>query len=377
MDTNTFGLETEISLGFVITQRVFLRMLETTYVVVPAKDVIPILANFQIQASPTSMRVVTTNLEISMICATKAVAVSQAGEAFFPARRMMEIIKECNEDISVVVENQIATITSDQTTWTLKLSSGIGFPAVQKISDLVIKEIDAANFSRAINTVKYAASLMKSSMMMLCIENEKIIACDGVRLHQAYIRDFPFNLQIPIDAVDDILKIMSNRETIKIGNSPAHIVIQAGSDVLIINKLAEEFPDVVSLILGPALRNKTILKVNVAELKSAIKAVRVNADLDSPAISLEISESGLILKSVGRYGTAQSGVDIKEFKGKFRTLVFNHRMLMQALGSCESVVCEIRLAEVDRNKKLPILIVDEISGSTAVLQQMISATLEN
>lgn len=383
MDLNTFGLdqaEKSITLRIDILKKVFLPMLEKAAIVVPNADVIPVLANFQIQASEAAVRVVTTNLKLFMLCATKNVEVSIPGIAFFPVKRFLEVIKECDEEIRISVANQEAEIQSGRTIWTLKLHSGIGYPALPSISDLLIKEVDKNPFLKAVQNTEYAASRTpaKSSMMMLHIEKEKIVAYDGVRLQQFALKGFPFDVDIPVDSVNDLLKLIDKSElsTIRIGEASNHLVIQAGSDMLIINKLSEKFPDIQSLVLGPALRNAHTVKVATKALIEAIKDVRVLADKESPAIALCVEEQGLSVRSLDRFGNmASTMVDLEALAAR-RKIVVNHKMLMEMLGVYEAPICHFQFPE--KSKYLaPILLTDPESGSISILQQMSSTILDS
>lgn len=383
MSVENLTQENPATLSFEMRKGDLLALLEKAAVVVPTKDIIPVLANFKIQCTAT-IKVTTSNLDLSMICASKDVSIEQPGIAFFPVRKFLEIVKECSSEISVQVYGQQATISSGRTTWTLKLHSGIGYPALPETSDLVLKEVDRTQLSLMLRRTKYAASMTpaKAALMMIAIEKEKMTACDGIRLHQVVIKGFPLDLQIPIEAVDDILKLIDGKlsfDEIKIGESTNHILLLAGSDVLIINKLAEVFPDVKTLMLGPALRNQRSIKIEIDSLITALKQVRTVADAEIPAVALVLWATMVTLKSLDRYQSeCHATVDVLEVGEKFcnATVILNHRMLMQTLRSLQGDIVELRFAEGAKNKKNPVLFKDA-HGSIAVLQQMSSSLLEN
>lgn len=383
MSVENLTQENPATLSFEMRKGDLLALLEKAAVVVPTKDIIPVLANFKIQCAAT-IKVTTSNLDLSMICASKEISIEQPGTAFFPVRKFLEIVKECSSEISVQVYGQQATISSGRTTWTLRLHSGIGYPALPETSDLTLKEVDRTQLSLMLRRTKYAASTTpaKAALMMIAIEKEKMTACDGIRLHQVVIKGFPLDLQIPIEAVDDILKLIDGKlsfDEIKIGESTNHILLLAGSDVLIINKLAEVFPDVKTLMLGPALRNQRSIKIEIDSLITALKQVRTVADAEIPAVALVLWATMVTLKSLDRYQSeCRATVDVLEVGEKFcnATVILNHRMLMQTLRSLQGDIVEMRFAEGAKNKKNPVLFKDA-HGSIAVLQQMSSSLLEN
>ncbi len=373
-------MESDSSLSFVIQRHKLFGLLDVSALMI-SRDIVPVLNNFKINVSETALRVVTTNLAMTAICTTTEVNVRIPGTAYFPVRKLLDIVKQCDIEISILVENQIATISSGSTVWTLKLSAGVGYPKIPDMSDLVIKEISTSDFMLAVGTVKYAAAAtttLARDMNAILIEKNVTAACDGIRMHRVSW-NAPFErVVLPLDAVDDIFKLVRSHSTMKFGTSETHLLFQAGSNVLIINKLSHDFPSVEGSLSGPAMRNKDMFSVKTEDLEDAVNAVRLSADPDLPAIVINVSSDVLTLAASGFYGSAVSSVNVKEFgnmetankKTQLKQLKLNHRFLLQALNAMDCEFVEFYIPD-DVKKKLPILINNTESGAFAVLSQMI------
>lgn len=241
------GPPSTASMHFETKKFVLQALLEKASSVLPQKDILPVLKNFQIQADPGRLRVVATDLELSVVSTSEMVLVATPGIAVFPGKKMLEIIKEADDSEMVVdVQDGVARITVGRTTWDLRLQDGSEYPPLPEVQDVTLHPVDRVKFLGAISAVRYAAATdtVRPSLMMIDVSGGKMTSCDGVRFQQADLlgkdgrqqgQEFPLDLQIPIGAVDDLVRLLRTTDLaeIGIGESDYHLVFRVGADVFL------------------------------------------------------------------------------------------------------------------------------------------------
>lgn len=361
---------------FTIKKFILQNMLEKAAHVISPRDVMPVLKNFQFEVNPGRLRVVASDLELSLIATTEIISVDQPGTAVFPTDKMLRIVREAQAgDAHILVRRQNASITVGPTTWNLKLQGGYDFPAMPEISDATFAVVDRAAFTGALHAVRYAAckEAERASLMMVDVTGGKMTACDGSRIQQAAIGELPFDFQIPIGAVDDLLKLLKGLDlaTISIGQSANHLIFKLGVDVFIANKLVAQFPPMEKQLLRPALENKHELTVDREDLVKAIRRVRITADSETSAIGLRIAPDRITVVARDKYGNdATETIDAGWSHGN-RTVVVNHQFLTEMLGGYDRKECSFWLGDDTKTRKTCLLLKDPHTGTVGLVQQML------
>jgi DNA polymerase-3 subunit beta len=362
-------------------------LLEKAARVVPQKDIMPVLKNFRFEVAapdggaPGSLRVIATDLELSILCSTEMIRVQAGGTCVFPAKRLLDILRTADEgEVSIVVAGGQATVEIAQTKWTLKLQSGDDYPELPDTNDVVFHTIDRVKFLAAVQAVRYAAAKdsTRASLMMIDVTEGKMTACDGVRFQQAQLgQDFPLSLQIPVGAIDDLLTILRATELdqVQVGESDHYLVFRVGTDVFVANKLMAEFPDVESLMLRPALANDRRLTIDRTELVDAIKRIRINADPETSALGLRLASGQLTVEAVDKFGNAATETLTAGWAGGDMLIVVNHVFLSEMLQMYDAPSCTFMLGTDTRSRKAPVLLRDEESGNVGIIQQMAASLL--
>ena len=86
-------------------------LLEKAAMALPTRDMTAILKNFQFQAFPDKVQVVATNLELAVVASSTLVKVNSTGVAVFPAKRLMDLVKEAEDgDVTITVQQDAVTI---------------------------------------------------------------------------------------------------------------------------------------------------------------------------------------------------------------------------------------------------------------------------
>lgn len=362
---------------FKITCRRFLlaALLDKASNVIPTKEVIKVLRNFQVEAKDNRLRIAASDLELSIICTTSMVKVDTPGRIVLPAKKMQEICRNASgEDVSIEVVDGTATVLCGRTSWTLKLDlDGDTYPPLPEDADVTLYEIDRGRLLGGLGSVRYAADASRPNMAMIDFTDGKFTATDGSRFQQAQLgEDFPLSIQIPIAAVDDLIKILRGMDMkdIQIGESENHLVFRTGTDTFIVNKLMSSFPDIESKFLGPAANNTDELHIGREELLAAIRRVRINADTDSSAVLLRLHSDTISLVAQDKGGNASTEDLAAGWKYPPRDVVVNHKFLTDMLNMYDGLVCKFYLGAATKTKKPPLMLRDEVTGLIGLVQEM-------
>jgi DNA polymerase III sliding clamp (beta) subunit (PCNA family) len=222
--------------------------------------------------------------------------------------------------------------------------------------------------------------------MQVLIRNGTVTACDGGRLHRVDLRAIgtTADLTIPTKVVDELLKALRNSdaEFLRMGYDDQHLVFRIEDDSIVAQRLLIPFPEVESLLLGPAFSNTNTLTVDRVELADSIKRVRVNADPDSAVILLSLlpgkkDDQGnlqwsLAIRAKDRQGNASQEVIGCQWvgNGKPQELAFNHHYLSDLLAVYDSETVIFRVGDDTKTLKTPLFLEDRALGFTAIVQQV-------
>lgn len=383
-DDNILGHASTARLRFQCKKFAFQALLEKASATMPNKDIIPVLKNFRVDVDETRIRVVATDLELATVCSSAMVVCDRPGTAVFPGKKMLDIIKEADDgDLVCDVVDGVATIHAGKATWSLRLQSGDDYPALPEVSEVALHQVDRVKFLGAVSAVRYAAADddTRPNLMMIDVNDGFMSACDGVRYQRADLigkdgraagEKFPLSLQIPIAAVNDLVKLLRTTDapTIGIGETDNHLVFGVGSDVFISSKLMAQFPDMETILLKPAMLNEDVLTVDRQDLIDAIRRVRITADPETSAIIIDIAAGQVTVRSVDKHhNTADEMIAAGWEKGE-RRIVVNHKFLYEMLQMADAKSCQFRLGADTKSRKSPLLLEDAENDSVGLVNQM-------
>lgn len=344
--------------------------------VVPAsQDSQQILKNFLFEVAPGSLRVTGSDLEMSILASSPSVVTESTASVVLPARRLRDLLREAPEcDITITVTGDKAHIAAGPVSWDLHLYPDKNdFPAMPDLAVVTWDSVDRAAFLAAVRAVRHAIGRdgARPPLMMVSIAEGKVTASDGVRFQRATL-EFPGTMQIPAAAVDHLLRIMGGSEssTVEVASEGNYLVFQVGSTVFLTHQLMARFPDMEKLMLRPALENKFELTCDRAALTEAVRRVAINADDATSAIGLRLKAGEVVVFSSDKsYNGAEQPVEAA-WSGPDRLVVLNHEFLAAMLAAWPSPSCTFRLGADTGKRKSLILLSDEKTGLTGIIQQL-------
>lgn len=379
VSTHSDTLISEIVSGtcFEIKREVLLSLLEKAITVVPSKDMVPVLTNFQFRVSENSLTVVASSLENSIVVSTDQVKVNVTGIEVFPARTLLNVIKEAVPGVSIYVEVTTSglVVVAGSFSVELKMMPGKDFPPFINVASVNFHEVNREAFISAIANTKYALPGKdysgQASLKMISVKGGKFTACDGSRFQQMRIDDFKLHLKLASAGIPALLKILasSDLELLEIGELDTRQVFRLGNTLFFMNKLGDVYPNVEQLWLRPALTNDQELLVSRKDLITAIKQVRIVADTNSNAIGLSISANAMKVQAKNTNNSADATI-VCEWKGAPRDIVVNYIHLAEMLKAYPKDNCKFLLGEDSKTRKAPILLKDDDTYAISTISQM-------
>lgn len=357
--------------AFSIERDHFWAMLERAGPALATSDVVPVLKNFFLKIESDRLTVVATDLAFACISSTPHVKVIHEGEITLPGAALRSLVHESDptQEIHLATSLGHANITSGEAVWTLQ-SSKDEYPKLPQASTELV-DVDAVQWRSALLSVRSAVSdsVMHPSLRMIDINEGRIRASDGFRIHQV-LHPFPFNVSIPSEAVAELVHILKGSVVpTQVGVTETHSVVRQGGDYFLIARPTTQFADLDGLLLQPALtNNRQRLTVDREPLIHAVRRVRVVADPDSSALRIDVKKDEIRLSTKDPTGNQASESLPALWSGNLISLNVNHSHLMNLLEIVEDSTITFYLGKRGHEGRSPILVKED--DRMAVLHQL-------
>ena len=224
---------------------------------------LPILKNIMISVGDEGISLVATNLELA-ITATISGKVIESGKITVPANLISGLIGNLQSDrLNFEAKGESLEIKTDNYNATIQGLSADDFPITPKIADHShYLEVKGIFLKEAIQQVVVASQLsdirpeLNNILFDFSIETLKLAATDGFRLAEKtlaanlFTTNFkdPFRILVPLKTAQEVLRITTNEDTVKIYHDENQILFETGS-VTLISRLSEgSFPDYTAII---------------------------------------------------------------------------------------------------------------------------------
>lgn len=356
-------------LSFSIERDHFWAMLDLAATALATSDIVPVLRNFFLEIEDNSLTIIATDLAFACISKTTNVKVEHEGFVCLPGRQLLGMVEasDSGSEFHLRMVDEACHITSGEADWVLQASKD-SYPApTQPQTELV--DVDASALREALRAVRSAVSdsAMHPSLQMIDINEGRIRASDGFRIHQV-LCDFPFNVAIPSEAVTELVRILKWRP-IQVGRTDSHLLIKQGSDSFLIARPATPFADLDALLLQPALtNNRQRLSIEREALIHAVKRMRVVADPDSYAMRIDVKKDEIRLSTKDPTGNQATETLPALWSGNLISLNVNHSHFMNLLEMSNETAITFYLGKRGHEGRSPILVKED--DRIAVLHQL-------
>ena len=313
--------------------------------IVERKNTIPALSNLLIESvGETTIRIVGTDLDVTIRCETEAENIKVPGSICVQARKLFDIVrllpdatvnfrKEENDWVTVKCENfrsKIAGLPRDS------------FPEVPTSKSAPIKlpaEIFKSFIDRTIFAITQEESryTLSGAKFILDKSGAKMVTTDGHRL--AYIARQDLGENAPSETLDaliprktlaELTKLTTSYEgEISFGADENHIYFEVGPRLLISRMLSGQFPNYEMVM--PKGNDKSVI-FDSTLLSQAIRRVALMADDRSHAIRFHLMPNQLQISSqTSEEGEARETV-ATEYSGDETEIGFNAQYLQDFLS---------------------------------------------
>jgi DNA polymerase-3 subunit beta len=355
--------------------------------IVEKRNTMPVLSHFLLDAGKEESYIIATDLGTALKESLKG-KVEQEGKICIPARKLFEIAREIEGDITLEASEDAGSagsgwlkVRSGSSTFRVACLPASEFPVWPAMEDVEEMTVDAKILLEMIEKTIYSAGesdtryTLNGLLFHTRPENRilTVVGTDGHRLAlinremRGEIKNEK-RLIIPRKAVSEIRKFLDGgEETVRISIGANHLLFTVGSGpaspgggVQFLTRLIEGTYPNYEQVIPPS--NERKMTVNRDAFNRALRRVSIMSRERANAVRFDIGESDsggslVISSSNPDIGEAKEEVPI-EYKGDTVVLGFNARYLLDVLGAMvsEKVVIELQ------DQLSPVLLMEEGNG---------------
>ncbi|MGB9596597.1 MAG: DNA polymerase III subunit beta [Candidatus Poribacteria bacterium] len=321
--------------------------------VAASRNTLPILSNVLLKTLGDRIHLAATDLEIGLKCLING-EIKEPGSITVPAKKISDIVRELPSvtDSNEPTKVRISTLSNDRVEIECERAKfrivGLPddeFPPLPEIGDDFLT-ISSWTLSQMIQKTIFAASTEETRHFLngiyLHVNGDimKMVATDGKRLAVArHQLDEPLKQKIgiiiPIKTVNNITRIFTEDEVVKITLLENQVLFSTPNITLISRLIEGEYPDY-EAVINPVLKNDIVLTARTEHLLSVIRRVSLLANPKTPSIRIESSNGELnVSASTPDLGEAQEQMQVKTEGGKIE-IAFNAKYVMDVLRNVET-----------------------------------------
>lgn len=308
--------------------------------IVPSHSSNPLLTSLKVEASETALILSGMNLEIDIRVVASA-EVTEPKDFIVPAHLFAQIVKSLSGEL-VELRLKEAELEVRSGGSRFKLQTG----DVDAFAPLTFKEenpvmMNAADLSRALNSVRYAAAADAFQAVFRGVKLERnegslrAVASDGYRVAVMDVAggEAGQSIIIPGRNVEELVRVVREGH-VSVSTSQGMLTVITDKVKMNLKLLDGDFPDYERVIPKEI---KLTATMSASALKEAVNRVAVLADKNANnRVEMLIQDGKLTLSTQGDYGRAddeltitQSGVE------SAMSIAFNAKHILDALGPIE------------------------------------------
>jgi DNA polymerase III subunit beta len=318
-----------------------------------ARSTLPILSGVLLTSSNGEVQLQATDLEVS-VKRTCPALVEEEGQIVVPGKLLTEIVRSLPDAaVTIETEGEIAHIRCLHSSFTVKTLNAADFP---KFPEVVVEETVSLPSSVIGSVVKKVSKSVSRDEtratltgILVVVEGPslRMVSTDSYRLAISEVMmegepESGLNVVIPGRALDEITRLASDSEDMKIGLTENQVVFEFGQTVFVTRRIEGNFPNYKQII---PKESATSVEVSGEELIAAVKRVSLMALHNSPIkLQISVEDQTLSLSAMTQdVGEASEDVMVKA-EGNDAGIAFNHSFLMDGLSSAgtETVRIEIK-----------------------------------
>lgn len=338
---------------FTVSKGTLLNVLSNIQGITGRKTNLVITTNVIISATGSDLTISATDLETGFEGFYPA-NIESEGTVAINARKLFEIVREFpSEEIHIhEIENHWIKISNHNVEYHLVGMNPDDFPAMPKISDVRLFEIDSLAFSKMIEKAVIIggasddkrAHIIGIYLEFLHMENHSVVrmvSTDGSRLstvdyHYDKEIDLPqeAGILIPKKGMYEVSKFLEQEGTVQIGIKDNNFTIKKDTVTIIIRLLEGDFPEYADIILKDDDRN--IISLDKKLFLMMLRRMSILSSDDYKSVIFNFVSDQLIITSTNPdIGESKESISI-EFKGEPIEVAFNPRYFIEAINVIDS-----------------------------------------
>jgi DNA polymerase-3 subunit beta len=334
---------------FTAKKGTLLNGLQTISGAVANKSTLPILTNIILETQDASLKLVGTDLEVSIETSVSA-NVQEEGSCTIPAKKLRRLVKELpsnDTEISFEIsDSSTAKITVNETSssFTMNVLDREEYPDLPQVDDGTTFETDAEELNDILDHSTFAAGTDTSRSYLCGVyldidgSNMTVVATDAHRLalHETTVEgnDDTMNLLVPTKASKELTKILRDAEEdkLEITTDEQLVKFRTEETQMISRLIDEDFPDY-DQVIPQDYEKRVTLDRN--RLLDAVKRVSLMADEKTRRLLLDLEPSRLTVRAeASEEGGGEEVLEV-EYSGESQTIAFNGDYLEDVLKHVE------------------------------------------
>lgn len=314
--------------------------------IVEKRNTMPILSHFLLDAGKKSTYIVATDLQVA-IKEPLTATVQSEGKLCIPARKLFEIVREAEGEITVESEDeQWIKILYGKSRFRLACLPSGEFPAWPGMESTEEVGFDAATLSEMIEKTLYSAGETDTRYTLNGLlfhmkkedQNLTVVGTDGHRLALiTKVLQKPAGEEkkviLPRKAAAEVRKFFGRGERIAALFGKNHILFKIGEVQFLARLIEGTYPDY-EKVVPPS--NEKIMTIERELFLRALRRVSVISKEKSNAIRMDFVDGSLAVSSSNPdLGEARDEIGM-EYAGEALSVGFNARYLMDSLNAMTS-----------------------------------------
>jgi DNA polymerase III subunit beta len=320
--------------------------------IVERKNTIPILANVLIETDGNSIRLLATDIEVTLSSRCEA-AVDRPGATTLPAKKLYEIVRSLPDgDVKLASskDGNHITVSADRFESKMPTMPVADFPSPPTSELATATLLTSSSLRQLISKTQFAITryYLNGALFVVKPESMTMVATDGHRLAMA---SAPRNG----GPGDDIKAILPRKTLAELGRLLAdsdrdveyergenHMFFRIGPRLLVSRMIDGQFPAYEKVI--PKGNDKRI-EFERDRLTSAVKRVAILSNERSRALKFVIESNSVdVTTSSPEFGEAREPISI-DYAGPSMTICFNAQYVMDFLNVVDTEVVSLDLKD--------------------------------
>ena len=346
---------------FIVSSLKLLKSLQSLSGVIGSKNTLPILDDFLFHLEENSLRITSSDLDVTMTVSLVPDMVEGTGEVTIPARLLLEIMKNF-PDVPI-------TVAVDPNTLAVELVAGEGryklaghksdeFPQLPAMGDTSVWEIPADVLARGFEKTVFATGMdeirpiMSGVLMEMTDSFLTFVATDAHKLVRYRRMDVKSDVvasfimpKKPINQLKSILATLAD-EPVRIEFNKSNASFVFGDYQLICRLIEGRYPNYDAVI---PKQNPNHLTLDRQIFLAAIRRVAVFSSKATHQVRFRIAGQELTLtaEDIDFYNEAKERLSCS-YEGDDMEIGFNSRFLQEMLGNFDSETVKIDMSAPNR-----------------------------